>query len=288
MLLSDRFNITFRLAAVLCCLCAATLTGCATAPGRTTSDDPWQSMNRGIYKFNDTVDRAAIKPVAKGYQKVTPDWMRTGISNFFNHLDTPWTIVNQLLQGKPQLMAQDTARFVLNTVVGLGGFIDVASKLELEAHDEDFGQTLAVWGAPSGPYLVLPVFGPSTLRDGIGRVPDYLSKPTRHADIPWETDLGLSALDVLQTREGLFSVEETLDQAFDRYGIMRDAWIQRREYLVYDGNPPAPELEEDMDADSAMDEADDVEPDPTASAADTATDIEPTTTAAPATGPAVQ
>lgn len=238
---------------LLLLLGTAGLGACATAPGRTTSDDPWQPMNRGIYKFNDVIDRAAVKPITKGYQKVTPGWMRTGISNFFDNLDMPWTIVNQALQGKPRLMAQDTVRFVLNTVVGVGGFIDVASKLELEAHDEDFGQTLAVWGVPSGPYLVLPAFGPSTLRDGVGRVPDYLSKPTRHVDIPWETDTGLTALDVVQTRESLFSAEATMEQAYDRYGILRDAWLQRREYLIYDGNPPVPSVEEESFMDDATD-----------------------------------
>ncbi|MGE0113722.1 MAG: VacJ family lipoprotein [Steroidobacteraceae bacterium] len=230
-----------------CLLLAATLLGaCTTAPGRTASDDPWQGMNRSIYKFNDAVDRAAIKPVAKGYQKITPGWMRTGISNFFNHLETPWIMVNEVLQGKPQLMAQDVCRFVLNTIVGLGGFIDVAQKLELGAHDEDFGQTLAVWGVPSGPYLMLPFFGPSTVRDGFGRVPDYYARPTRYADIPWETSTAITALEVIQTREQLLSVEDTLNQAYDKYGVMRDAWLQRREYLIYDGNPPESSLE-DMD-----------------------------------------
>ncbi len=207
-------------------------------------EDPWQGFNRSVYKLNDVVDRAAVKPAANGYQKITPQWMRTGISNFFNHLETPWVIVNELLQGKPGLMAQDTCRFVLNSIVGLGGFIDVAGKLELAAHDEDFGQTLAVWGVPSGPYLVLPVFGPSTLRDGFGRVPDYFAKPQRYADIPWETDTGLTTLDVLQTREGLFSMEDSIGQVYDKYGVIRDAWLQRREYLVYDGNPPETSLED--------------------------------------------
>lgn len=229
-------------------LAAVLLSACTTAPGRTSSDDPWQGMNRSVYKFNDAVDRAAVKPVAKGYRKITPQWFRTGMSNFFNHLEIPWTMVNELLQGKPQLMAQDTCRFVLNTIVGLGGFIDVAQKLELGAHDEDFGQTLAVWGVPSGPYLVLPMFGPSTVRDGFGRVPDYFGRPQRYAEIPWETSTSLTALEVVQARASLLSVEDTLNNAYDKYGVMRDAWLQRREYQVYDGNPPPePALDEDID-----------------------------------------
>jgi len=229
------------------------LAACASAPGRTTSDDPWQGMNRGIYRFNDTVDRAALKPVARSYQKITPGWMRTGISNFFSNLGTPWTIVNDLLQGKPQLMAQDSCRFVMNTVAGLGGFIDVAGKLELSGHSEDFGQTLAVWGVPSGPYLVIPFIGPSTLRDGFGRVPDYLSQPTQNIDMPWQTNTAITTLDVIQTRQSLLSAEDTLNKAFDPYGIMRDAWLQRREYLIYDGNPPAADLDE-PEPDSPSDE----------------------------------
>jgi hypothetical protein len=142
--------------------------GCAT-PGRTTSDDPWQGMNRSIYKFNDAVDRATLKPMAKGYQKITPQWFRTGTRNFFNNLKLPWVMVNELLQGKPGLMAQQTCRFVLNSVVGLGGFIDVAGKLELSAQNEDFGQTLAVWGVPSGPTWLCF----RRRCDGFDRVPDY-------------------------------------------------------------------------------------------------------------------
>lgn len=230
-------------------LSAALLGGCATAPGRTTTEDRWEGMNRSIYKFNDAVDRAALKPVAKGYQKITPQWLRTGVRNFFNHLETPWVMVNEGLQGKPQLMAQEACRFVLNTIVGLGGFIDVAGKLELGGHDEDFGQTLAVWGVPSGPYLMLPIFGPSTVRDGFGRVPDYYSSPARYAEIPWETKTGLTTLDVVSGREALFNSEGALDQAYDRYGVIRDAWLQRREYQIYDGDPPPPEVEEDDAAD---------------------------------------
>jgi phospholipid-binding lipoprotein MlaA len=230
------------------------LGGCATTPGRTTTEDRWEGFNRGVYKFNDVVDRATLKPIAKGYRTITPQWFRTGTRNFFNNLDTPWTIVNQLLQGKPKLMAQDTCRFLVNTIVGLGGVIDVASKVELTAHDEDFGQTLAVWGVPSGPYLMLPFLGPATIRDGTGRVPDYFGSPQRYADIPWETKTGLSVLDLVQMRESLLSTEESIGQAYDRYGLIRDAWLQRRQYMIFDGNPPDDPVvgdEAEMDADDA-------------------------------------
>ena len=235
-------------------LCAALLGACTTTPGRTTTDDPWQGMNRGIYKFNEAIDRAALKPVAKGYRAITPQWFRTGTKNFFNNLKTPWTMANELLQGKPQLMAQDTCRFVFNSIVGLGGVIDVAGKFELNAHDEDFGQTLAVWGVPSGPYLMLPFLGPSTVRDGAGRVPDYFGSPQRYADIPWEVKTGLSVLEIVQLRETLLSTEDALGQAYDKYGLIRDAWLQRREYQIYDGNPPEePAVDDAPDADPTDD-----------------------------------
>lgn len=233
-------------------LCLLLLGGCATAPGRTTTEDPWQGVNRSVYKFNEAVDRTTLKPIAKGYRAVTPQWFRTGTKNFFSNLKTPWVIVNELLQGKPQLMAQDTCRFVFNSIAGVGGVFDVASRFELTAHDEDFGQTLAVWGVPSGPYVMLPLFGPSTVRDGFGRVPDYFSSPQRYAAIPWEARTGLNALEVVQLRESLLSTEDTLGNAYDKYGVIRDAWLQRRVYLIYDGNPPAdPVLDDDVDMDPA-------------------------------------
>lgn len=234
---------------LLILLATALLGGCATVPGRTTNHDPLEKFNRGVYRFNDVVDRAALKPIAKGYQKVTPGWARTGVSNFFSNLGTPWVMVNELLQGKPKLMLQQTGRFIVNTVAGIGGLFDVASNLHLPQQDEDFGQTLAVWGVPSGPYLVLPFFGPSSLRDGFGRVPDYYARPTTWADIPWETKTGLSVLDVIQRREALLSVDGTLNSVYDPYGVLRDVWVQRREYVIFDGNPPEEPIADDsMDA----------------------------------------
>jgi len=234
----------FKPALLLLSFIALLLTGCATAPGRTVSTDPWQSVNRGIYKVNDGLDRAAIKPVAKAYRQITPQVIRTGVSNFFSNLGTPWTMVNQLLQAKPKLMAQDGCRFVINTIVGLGGFIDVADRMNLERHDEDFGQTLAVWGVPSGPYVVLPLLGPSTLRDTVGRVPDYLTRPTRNIEMNWEADTTLTSMEIIQKRESLLHLDDTLSKAYDPYGLVRDSWLQRREFVVFDGAPPIAEPEE--------------------------------------------
>jgi phospholipid-binding lipoprotein MlaA len=220
-------------------------------PGRTTNNDPLQGFNRGVYRFNDAVDRAALKPVAKGYQKITPHWLRVGVSNFFNNLEQPWTIVNELLQGKPKAMAQGTCRFVLNSVIGVAGFVDIASRAGLPLYEEDFGQTLAVWGLPSGPYVMLPLFGPSSVRDAPAKVIDFLARPQRYADIPWEADTAITTVNVIDTRSKLLSVEGTLQNAYDRYGVIRDVWVQQREYRIYDGNPPQEKIEDESLEDAA-------------------------------------
>jgi phospholipid-binding lipoprotein MlaA len=225
---------------------AALAAGCASAPGRTTDDDRWEGFNRGVYKFNDTVDRAALKPVARGYRKVTPNWMRTGVGNFFSNLKYPITIVNQFLQGKGKLGLRDTGRFVLNTTVGLAGVLDVATRVGLEKNDEDFGQTLAVWGVHSGPYLTLPFFGPSTVRDAPARIIDFFLDPLEFADVSWEVTWGKRALDAVHTRSELLPLDGALQRTFDPYAFVRDAWLQRREYVIHDGNPPPEALEEDI------------------------------------------
>jgi phospholipid-binding lipoprotein MlaA len=224
------------------------LSGCATSPGRTPiNNDPWQTMNRGIYSFNDGLDRIAVQPVAKGYQAVTPTWVRARVSLFFINIGYPVTMVNQLLQGKPKLFAQDTGHFLTNTVFGLGGLFDVADKMGMPEHHEDFGQTLAVWGVPSGPYVMLPLLGPSTLRDAPGRIPDFFLAPLSYADITLGEYIGVRATEEIDIRAQLLSTESVLQGAFDRYGVIRDAWLQRREYQIFDGDPPvdAPELYDD-------------------------------------------
>jgi phospholipid-binding lipoprotein MlaA len=218
--------------------------GCASSPGRTTGDDRWEGFNRGVYKFNDTVDRATLKPVAKGYRKITPRWFRAGVGNFFGNLSYPVTILNQFLQGKAQTGLRDTGRFLVNSTLGVAGLVDVATKFGLEANDEDFGQTLAVWGVHSGPYLTLPFFGPSSLRDAPSRVVDYFFGPLTYIDtIPWEAEWGMRGLDLVHSRSELLSLDPTLQSTFDPYAFMRDAFIQQREYVIFDGNPPPEELE---------------------------------------------
>jgi phospholipid-binding lipoprotein MlaA len=236
--------------------------GCASAPGRTTNADPWEGFNRGVYKFNDTVDRATLKPVAKGYRKVTPRWIRTGVGNFFANLSYPVTIVNQFLQGKAKTGFQDTGRFLVNTTLGVVGLVDVATKVGLEANDEDFGQTLAVWGVGSGPYLTLPFFGPSSLRDAPSRIADYFMGPLTYVDtIPWEAEWGMRGLDLVHSRAELLSLDPTLQSTFDPYAFIRDAFVQQREYTIFDGNPP-PEQLEDFEEDAAEETAPEPAPDP--------------------------
>ena len=232
---------------------ALAVTGCAATPGRTPlNNDPWEPMNRGIYRFNDELDRAVVKPVAKGYKAATPEWLRVRVGLFFANVGYPVTMVNQLLQGKPKLFAQDTGRFLANTVLGLGGLFDVADRMGMPAHDEDFGQTFAVWGVPSGPYLMLPVFGPSTLRDAPARIPSYFLGPYRYTHLSTPIELGARAAEMIDTRAALLSAESTLESAFDKYGLVRDAWLQRREYLIFDGDPPVEPLllEDDLPEDS--------------------------------------
>jgi phospholipid-binding lipoprotein MlaA len=260
------FRASFSLRCLL--LIAVTLAGagCASAPGRTLNDDPWEGFNRGVYKFNDTVDRATLKPIAKGYRKITPQWFRIGVGNFFSNLAYPATIVNQFLQGKAKLGLQDTGRFLVNSTLGVAGIFDVATPMGLQANDEDFGQTLAVWGVGSGPYLTLPFFGPSSLRDAPSRIADYFLGPLTYADIPWEAEWTMRAFDVVHTRSELLSLDPTLERTFDPYAFMRDAWVQQREFNIVDGNPPPETLEdlEDFEEEPLEEEppADDASDDP--------------------------
>jgi len=231
-------------------LVAVALNGCAT-PGRTAHDDPWQGVNRGIYRFNDGLDRVVLKPVAKGYRAVTPDWFRAATGRVLANLEYPVTAVNQLLQGKALLFLQDSGRFLTNTTLGIGGLFDVAAMLGMPSNDEDFGQTLAVWGVPSGPYFMIPFLGPSSLRDAPARIPDYVLRPLRYTRVPAAADYGTTALDFVDARARLLSSDATLDSAYDKYGVLRDAWVQNREYLIFDGNPPEEKVEEFTDEDEA-------------------------------------
>jgi phospholipid-binding lipoprotein MlaA len=214
------------------------LAGCATVPpGERDPRDRFERMNRSVYRFNDALDRGVARPVAKAYTKVIPQPLRTGVSNFFENLSYPTTIVNDLLQAKPKPFLRDTARFVVNTTFGLGGLFDPATQMGLPTGDEDLGQTMGRWGIPSGPYLVLPLLGPSTTRDAFGRAGDNLtSDPTLLIDDD-PTRYGLMALGLVDQRASLLQADSVLQQSFDPYVFMRNAYLQRREYQVRDGLP---------------------------------------------------
>jgi phospholipid-binding lipoprotein MlaA len=226
-------------------LASLLLTGCGTIDLSTYTQqkDPFETINRGVYKFNDTLDRAVIKPVAKGYSEVMPSPVKTMVNNFFSNLDDVVVTANDLLQLKFKQAASDGARVVFNSTFGLLGLINITDRLE--KHNEDFGQTLGYWGVPSGPYLMLPILGPSSIRDGTGRYADgFVSVIANTKHVP--TRNSAWAVEGLNTRVGLLEQEKVLDDAvIDRYSFIRDAYLMHRQSLVYDGNPPRQKFDDD-------------------------------------------
>jgi len=215
----------------------ALLGGCATGPNANPAD-PLEPMNRQVARFNDTVDDAVLRPAATVYRKVLPSPVRTGVNNFFGNLSDVWSFVNSVAQLKMQNSAQTFMRVNVNTVFGLGGLLDIASEAGIDRHSEDFGQTLGHWGVPSGPYLMLPLLGPSTVRDTAALTVDYRGDMLRYInDIPVRNSL--YALRVIDVRANLLRVGQLLDDAaLDKYSFTRDAFLQRRRNEVYDGNLP--------------------------------------------------
>lgn len=211
--------------------------GCATSPEVTADPrDPWQGFNRSVYSFNNALDQAFLVPAAASYRAVTPDVAEKGVHNFFSNLDDLNVAFNNTLQFKFLDAASDVGRLLVNSTIGLLGFLDVASRLGLEKHNEDFGQTLGYWGVGSGPYIMLPFLGPTNLRDGPGRVVDTLVYPPNWADIKTSERNGLFALDLVNTRAELMDLEEKAgDLSRDRYVFIRDAYLDNREFLVNDG-----------------------------------------------------
>ena len=214
------------------------LTGCATTQQQSDVNDPLEGYNRVMYSFNDTVDSAILKPVAQGYDTVMPDPISKSISNFFSNLDDITVVINDVLQFKLMQAFDDSSRFAINSTVGVLGLRDVASEFGYKKNNEDFGQTLGVWGLGTGPYLVLPLLGPSDVRDTVGLVGDYYTDPITYVKGPAARN-PFVITDVIDTRAGLLSAEKVVDEAaFDEYTFIRDAYLQRRQSLVYDGNPP--------------------------------------------------
>src|SRR5258708_187465 len=226
-------------ARLLTCVLLAGSVLCGWAAGPDPRD-PMEPFNRKVYGFNESVDKAVLKPVAKGYVAVVPSLVRQGISNVFNNFGVVVTTVNDALQLKGTKVPVDVARFMTNLVFGLGGLIDVATELKIENRREDFGQTLGYWGVGSGPYLVLPLFGPGDMRDGPALAGDFVTSPCYYWNADRQIRWGTFALDVIDTRSNLLDAEKILDTAaMDRYSFLRDAYLQRREYLINDGKPPS-------------------------------------------------
>ncbi|WGI24069.1 VacJ family lipoprotein [Halomonas alkaliantarctica] len=208
--------------------------GCASTQMAETAapEDPWEGFNRKVFAFNDVLDRYALKPVAKGYRAITPDPVETGVGNFFSNLGEVRTALNSVLQGKPANAGLATSRFLINSTVGVGGLFDPATRMEIAADEEDFGQTLAVWGWEDSRYLVLPFFGPSTLRDTTGMPADMATYPVTYVEDD-TVRVSLTALNVIDIRAGLLDQEELIRG--DRYRFIRDAYLQSRQFEVSDG-----------------------------------------------------
>ena len=229
---------------------ATALAGCTTieaargGPGQRL--DPWENWNRKVFNFNEGVDRAVLKPVATAYTNVVPQPVRRGVGNFFGNFADAWSAVNNMLQGKFELGFEDATRVGANTLFGLFGVLDVASEMGLEHHYEDFGQTLGRYGVGAGAYIVLPILGPSSVRDAAAIPINRLASPPAFFD-GTATQLGLTALQIVNTRAGLLGATRVIDDiALDKYTFVRDAYLQRRRSLVFDGDvPEAPEAPED-------------------------------------------
>ncbi len=211
---------------------AMLLGGCATGP-TANPQDPLEPFNRGVYQFNEGLDRAVLKPVATAYQDVTPSPVRTGVSNFFNNLRDLWSSVNALLQARPREAAENFMRFNVNTFFGFGGVLDIATEMGIERTTLDVGHTLGRWGVPSGPYLVLPVFGPSSVRDTVGMIADRQGDAVQQGVDHVPTRNALTTLRVVDTRAHLLRAGELLDDvALDKYSFTRDAYLQRRQSQI--------------------------------------------------------
>lgn len=216
------------------------LQACATV-ANPDPRDPMESWNRGVFGFNDTVDAAVIKPVAKTYRDVVPNWMRTGVGNFFGNLDDLWSGVNNALQLRGLDTADSFGRVVINTTLGLGGLLDIASEMGLERHSANFGLTLGRWGVGSGPFVVIPFWGSSTLRDTAAMAVDIKGNLVNRIDDVPRRDV-LTIVNLIDTRATYLKAGEVVEEAaLDKYSFTRDAFLQRRRNQVYDGNPPEEE-----------------------------------------------
>ncbi|MEO7056480.1 MAG: VacJ family lipoprotein [Caldimonas sp.] len=237
-----RPRVSFSLRFLALLAFAAAVAGCTTiqaargGPGQRL--DPWENWNRKVFNFNDSVDRAVLKPVATAYTNVVPQPVRRGVGNFFGNFADAWSAINNILQGKFIAASEDATRVGANTLFGLFGILDVAAEMGIERHYEDFGQTLGRYGVGAGAYIVLPILGPSTVRDTAAMPLDRLASPPAFFE-GTATQLGLATLQIVNTRSGLLGATRVIDDiALDRYTFVRDAYLQRRRSLVFDGDVP--------------------------------------------------
>lgn len=228
---------------------AVLLSGCATnaAPrDERHPDDPWEPLNRSVYAFNSAADKAVLRPVAVGYEKVTPSPVRTGVRNFFRNLRSPVIMINLLLQGRPGDLEDEFQRFVTNSIYGVGGLFDLASVGGIDKHEADLGQTMAGWGWENSRFMMLPLMGPSTVRDTVGRGGDSV------ADLAWrrayeEGAFGLLGLRIIDIRAGLLPLDAELAGAYDEYVLIRDGWMQRRNFFIFGGEVDVPDYDAFLD-----------------------------------------
>lgn len=230
---------------------AAVLSGCAgqSVDTEPQPEDPWEGFNRKVFAFNDVLDRYALRPVASGYHTITPEPVEDSVGHFFANLGEVRTVLNSLLQGKVENASRSTSRLLINTTVGVGGLFDVATKMDIRRQQEDFGQTFAAWGWQDSRYLVLPFFGPSTLRDASGLPANMATYPVTYVDDD-KTRIGLGALNLIDKRAGLLEQEDLVQG--DRYRFMRDAYLQNRAFRINDGETgDDPFADDDFEFDDA-------------------------------------
>lgn len=241
-------------------------TGCAAAPAKRDPRDPWERLNRATWAFNSSFDHHVALPVVHTYVRITPQFVRTGVSNFFANLNTSTTIANDVLQGQVVPFFSDTARLVLNSTLGLGGLLDPASSAGLPKNPRDFGQTLGKWGIGPGPFVMLPFVGPSDVRDTIGRVADGYTVPQTYVlNNFWPDEAGIWVAQALNTRYELLPQQPLIDKAYDPYVFIRSAYLQNREYKVNGGNSRKEEQEEENMLDE-LEQEDQTAPKPATSA----------------------
>lgn len=221
------------------------ITGCASTappPEERVPHDPWEGFNRSVFQFNTSFDDTVVRPAARSYKRVTPEPVRNSIRNFFANVRSPVVVFNLILQGRGNDAGEELKRFFVNSVYGIGGLFDIASAGGLEKHNEDFGQTLAVWGWEDSRFLVLPFFGPATVRDGVGRLGDIPANAVQRWTIEKGT-YGLIVLDVIQMRADLLPLDADIREAYDPYTFMRDGWTQRRRNQIHEGDQPLPDYD---------------------------------------------